>query len=91
MTTGFRIEHSQHLRPDDIERFARLGVIASIQTIHLSSDRPWAIDRLGRERIDEGAYLWRSLIDSGVHVANGTDVPVEPINPIANFLCGRHS
>jgi len=81
----FRIEHSQHLRPDDIERFARLGVIASIQTIHLSSDRPWAIDRLGRERIDEGAYLWRSLIDSGVHVANGTDVPVEPINPIANF------
>ena len=81
----FRIEHSQHLRPDDIERFERLGVIASIQTIHLSSDRPWAIDRLGPERIDEGAYLWRSLIDSGVHVANGTDVPVEPINPIANF------
>ena len=81
----FRIEHSQHLRPEDIERFARLGVTASIQTIHLSSDRPWAIDRLGPERIEEGAYLWRSLIDSGVHIANGTDVPVEPINPIANF------
>ena len=80
-----RIEHSQHLLPSDIERFSRLGVIASIQAIHMSSDRPWAIDRLGRERIESGAYVWRDLLNAGVHIANGTDVPVEPINPIANF------
>ncbi len=80
-----RIEHSQHLLPSDIERFSKLGVIASIQAIHMSSDRPWAIDRLGSERIESGAYVWRDLLDAGVHIANGTDVPVEPINPIANF------
>ena len=80
-----RIEHSQHLVPSDIERFSTLGVIASIQAIHMSSDRPWAIDRLGRERIESGAYVWRDLLNAGVHIANGTDVPVEPINPIANF------
>ena len=80
-----RIEHSQHLIPSDIERFSRLGVIASIQTIHLSSDRYWAIDRLGKARIDAGAYIWRDLLSAGVHIANGTDAPVEPINPIANF------
>ena len=80
-----RIEHSQHLLPSDIGRFSKLGVIASIQAIHMSSDRPWAIDRLGIERIKSGAYVWRDLLDAGVHIANGTDVPVEPINPIANF------
>lgn len=80
-----RIEHSQHLEPTDVQRFANLGVIASIQTIHMSSDRPWAIDRLGKARIDAGAYVWRDLLSAGVHIANGTDVPVEPINPIANF------
>ena len=80
-----RIEHSQHLLPSDIDRFSTLGVIASIQAIHMSSDRPWAIDRLGKERIESGAYVWRDLLNAGVHIANGTDVPVEPINPIANF------
>ena len=80
-----RIEHSQHLQPSDIDRFASLGVIASIQAIHMSSDRPWAINRLGKERIESGAYVWRDLLNAGVHIANGTDVPVEPINPIANF------
>ena len=80
-----RIEHSQHLLPSDIDRFSTLGVIASIQAIHMSSDRPWAIDRLGKERIESGAYLWRDLLNAGVHIANGTDVPVEPINPVANF------
>ncbi len=80
-----RIEHSQHLLPSDIERFSALGVIASIQAIHMSSDRPWAIDRLGKERIESGAYVWRDLLNAGVNIANGTDVPVEPINPIANF------
>ena len=80
-----RIEHSQHLIRSDINRFADLGVIASIQTIHMSSDRTWAIDRLGQERIETGAYIWRDLLNAGVHLANGTDVPVEPINPLANF------
>jgi predicted amidohydrolase YtcJ len=80
-----RIEHSQHLAPSDVDRFASLGVIASIQAIHMSSDRPWAIDRLGKQRIESGAYIWRDLLNTGVHIANGTDVPVEPINPIANF------
>lgn len=81
----FRIEHSQHIDPDDIPRFAELGVIPSMQGIHMSSDRPWAIDRLGKQRIVEGAYMWRALIDSGAVLVNGTDVPVEPINPIASF------
>lgn len=82
----FRIEHAQHLHPADIERFAELGVIPSMQTIHMSSDRPWAIDRLGEQRIVEGAYVWADLLSSGAVIVNGTDVPVEPINPIANFF-----
>jgi hypothetical protein len=81
----FRIEHAQHLSEQDIPRFAQLGVIASMQGIHLSSDRPWAIDRLGIERIEEGTYVWRKLLDSGAILINGTDVPVEPVNPIASF------
>lgn len=82
----FRIEHAQHIDPQDIPRFAKLGVIPAMQPIHLSSDRPWAIDRLGIERIRAGAYLWQTLIKSGAHVVSGTDVPVEPINPIACFF-----
>ena len=56
-----------------------------MQAVHMSSDRPWAIDRLGEKRIKEGAYMWQSLLKSGVPIVNGTDVPVEPINPIASF------
>lgn len=81
----FRIEHAQHLHPEDIPRFSELGVIASMQAIHMSSDRPWAIDRLGQQRIEDGAYVWRKLIDSGAKVINGTDAPVEPVSPIASF------
>ncbi len=81
----FRIEHAQHIDPLDIPRFGHLGVIASMQGIHFSSDRPWAIDRLGKQRIEKGAYVWQELIRSGAIVVNGTDAPVEPINPIANF------
>lgn len=81
----FRIEHAQHLHPDDIPRFAQLGVIPAMQAIHMSSDRPWAIDRLGEQRIKEGAYMWQSLLKSGIPIVNGTDVPVEPLNPIASF------
>ncbi|MEM9390865.1 MAG: amidohydrolase [Bacteroidota bacterium] len=81
----FRIEHAQHLHPDDIPRFAQLGVIPAMQAVHMSSDRPWAIYRLGRKRIVEGAYVWQKLLKSGAKIVNGTDVPVEPLNPIASF------
>ena len=81
----FRIEHAQHLSAADIPRFGQLGVIASMQGIHLSSDRPWAIDRLGLARIEEGTYVWRKLLDAGAMIINGTDVPVEPVNPIASY------
>jgi len=81
----WRIEHAQHIDPLDIPRFGAMGVLPSIQGIHMSSDRPWAIDRLGKRRIVEGAYVWRDLIDSGAILINGTDVPVEPIDPIASF------
>jgi predicted amidohydrolase YtcJ len=82
----FRIEHAQHISVPDIARFGKLGVIPAMQAIHMSSDRPWAIDRLGEKRIKEGAYMWQSLLKSGAHIVNGTDVPVEPINPIASFF-----
>ncbi len=81
----FRIEHAQHLNPTDIPRFAELGVIPAMQAIHMSSDRPWAIDRLGEKRIKEGAYMWQSLLKSGAKIVNGTDAPVEPVNPIPSF------
>lgn len=81
----FRIEHAQHLHPDDIPRFNEMGVIPAMQAIHMSSDRPWAIDRLGKKRIEEGAYVWQKLLKSGAVVINGTDAPVEPLNPIECF------
>jgi predicted amidohydrolase YtcJ len=81
----FRIEHAQHLTTQDIPRFGKLGVIPAMQAVHLSSDRPWAIDRLGEKRIKEGAYMWQSLLKSGARIVNGTDAPVEPITPIASF------
>ncbi|MCU0357290.1 MAG: amidohydrolase [Cyclobacteriaceae bacterium] len=81
----FRIEHAQHLHPNDIPRFAQLGVIPAMQAIHMSSDRPWAIERLGEKRIKEGAYMWQSLLKSGAKIVNGTDAPVEPLNPIPSF------
>ncbi|UCF20911.1 MAG: amidohydrolase, partial [Gemmatimonadota bacterium] len=81
----WRIEHSQHLHPDDIPRFAQLGVIAAMQGIHATSDGPWVIPRLGEERSREGAYVWRSLWDSGAVISNGTDAPVEDVDPIASY------
>lgn len=81
----WRVEHAQHLHPDDLPRFARLGVIASMQGVHATSDGPWVLKRLGPERARSGAYLWRALLDSGAVLANGTDVPVEDIDPIASF------
>lgn len=83
----WRIEHAQHLDPADIPRFAKLGVIASMQSIHECSDAPYVVKRLGEERARDGAYVWHSLIASGAMIANGTDVPVEDEDPIPNFYC----
>lgn len=83
--TRFRDEHTQILDEADIPRFAKLGVIASMQGIHGTSDLPWASDRLGHARVVEGAYVWQKLLKEGVKIINGTDAPVEAVNPIASF------
>lgn len=75
-----RIEHAQVLRYEDIRRFNRLGVVASMQAMHATSDMNMAEDRLGDVRI-HGAYAWRSLLEEGTVIANGSDFPVEPANP----------
>ena len=81
----WRIEHAQHLHPDDIPRFGQLGVIASMQGVHCTSDAPWVPDRLGDQRSEEGAYVWQKLIKTGALVSNGTDAPVEDVSPIASY------
>jgi predicted amidohydrolase YtcJ len=78
----WRIEHAQHLDPADIPRFGELGVIAAMQGIHCTSDGPFVIARIGRERAEAGAYVWQKLMKSGALVANGTDTPVEDVDPI---------
>jgi predicted amidohydrolase YtcJ len=81
----WRVEHAQHLSAADIPRFGRMGVIASMQGIHCTSDAPYVLERLGRERAAEGAYVWQKLMKSGAVIANGTDAPVEDVDPIPNF------
>ncbi len=83
----WRIEHAQVIHPDDLPRFAKLGVIPSIQGIFACSDGPWVVARLGRERAAERGYVFRAMIDSGAIVTNGTDPPVEEIDPMASFHC----
>ena len=80
----FRIEHAQVLSPQDIPRFAQLGAIPSMQATHQTSDMRWAEDRVGPQRI-RGAYAWRSLLNTGVIIPNGTDFPVEEVNPLLTF------
>ncbi|GJG87909.1 amidohydrolase [Gemmatimonadetes bacterium T265] len=80
----FRIEHAQILHHDDVPRFARLGVIPSMQASHQTSDMYWAATRLGEGRLF-GAYAWRSLLDAGSIVPNGSDFPVEQVNPLISF------
>jgi predicted amidohydrolase YtcJ len=77
-----RNEHAQILDEADIPRFARLNVIASMQSTHATSDLPWAPARLGPARIAEGAYVWQKLMKSGTLIANGSDFPVEEPNPM---------
>jgi predicted amidohydrolase YtcJ len=81
----WRIEHAQHLNPEDLPRFAELGVIASMQGVHATSDAPWVPKRLGEERAAEGSYRWQDLWQSGAVVTNGTDAPVEDVDPIPSF------
>jgi predicted amidohydrolase YtcJ len=84
-TLRWRIEHAQHLDPADVPRFGKLGVIAAMQGIHCTSDGPWIPTRLGEERTRLTSYPWRDLIETGAVIGNGTDVPVEPIDPIASY------
>ena len=83
--TRWRVEHAQHIDPADIPRFGKLGVIASMQAVHATSDGPMVTPRLGEKRAREGAYVWQSLMKTGAHVSQGTDAPVEDVNPIENF------
>jgi predicted amidohydrolase YtcJ len=80
----FRIEHAQVVSPSDIPRFAKLDVIPSMQASHQTSDMYWAEKRLGPKRI-LGAYAWRSLLNTGVVIPNGSDFPVEQVNPLISF------
>jgi len=79
------IEHAQHLSEQDIPRFARLGVIAAMQSVHCTSDMGFVPERLGNKRAKEGAYVWKKLINSGAIICNGTDSPVEDVNPVECF------
>jgi predicted amidohydrolase YtcJ len=81
----WRIEHSQQIDPQDVPRYGELRVIASVQAVHGTSDGPWIPTRLGQERADATSQPWRDLINAGVLITNGTDVPVEPINAIASY------
>ncbi|HKY97544.1 MAG TPA: amidohydrolase family protein, partial [Gemmatimonadaceae bacterium] len=80
----FRIEHAQVISLDDIPRFAKMGVIPSMQASHQTSDMRWAEARVGADRI-KGAYAWRSLLNTGVIIPNGSDFPVEEVNPLISF------
>jgi predicted amidohydrolase YtcJ len=81
----WRAEHAQHLNAADIARFSKLGVIAAMQGIHCTSDAPYVPARLGAARAEEGAYVWQKLMKSGATIANGTDAPVEDVDPIPNY------
>ena len=84
----WRMEHAQVLAAEDIARFAELGVIASVQPTHATSDMPWAPTRLGPERL-RGAYAWRSLLNAGARLALGSDFPVEAANPLAGVYAAE--
>ena len=81
----WRIEHAQHIHSDDIPRFGELGVIASVQAVHGTSDGPWIPSRLGDKRAKDTSQPWRTLFETGAIITNGTDVPVERIDPIASY------
>ena len=82
----WRIEHAQHLSLEDIPRFGKMGVIPAMQANHCTSDATFVPQRLGERRSAQGAYVWRSLIDAGAIVPNGTDAPVERVDPRASLF-----
>ncbi len=94
----FRIEHAQHVRARDFERFGKLGVIASMQPYHAIDDGRWAEKRLGRER-SRTSYAWRSMLEAGATLAFGSDWPVAPLDPLLGIyaavtratLDGKHA
>ena len=83
----WRIEHAQVIHPDDVQRTVDLGVIPAVQGIFACSDGPWVVDRLGPERTLERGYIFNTLAEAGLVPTNGTDPPVDEIDPIASFHC----
>lgn len=83
----WRIEHAQVIHPDDVQRTVDLGVIPAVQGIFACSDGPWVVDRLGPERTLERGYIFNTLAEAGAVPTNGTDPPVDEIDPIASFHC----
>ena len=81
----WRNEHTQHLRPEDVVRMGELGIVAAMQGIHCTSDAIYVLERLGERRAEEGAYVWQKLMAQGVVISNGTDAPVERVDPIASY------
>lgn len=81
----WRVEHAQHIDPEDVPRFGQMGVIAAVQAVHGTSDGPWIPSRLGDERARLTSQPWRHLFETGAVITNGTDVPVERIDPIASY------
>ena len=81
----WRVEHAQHLSLADIPRFGKMGVIAAMQGVHCTSDAPYVLERLGARRAEDGAYVWQKLMKSGAVIANGTDAPVEDVDPVASY------
>ena len=81
----WRDEHAQHLSLADIPRFAALGVIPAMQGVHCTSDAPYVLARLGPKRAEEGAYVWQKLMKTGAVISNGTDAPVEDVDPIESY------
>jgi len=81
----WRDEHTQHLHLDDIARLGEMGVIASMQGIHCTSDAIYVLERLGEHRAEEGAYVWQKLMAAGAVISNGTDAPVEDVDPIPSL------
>ena len=81
----WRVEHAQHVNPTEIPRFKEWNVIASMQSVHCTSDAPYVPKRLGDRRAAEGAYMWKAFLNAGVVVTNGTDVPVEDVDPFACY------
>src|SRR4029077_8722989 len=81
----WRIEHAQHISAADIPRFAKLGVIASMQGVHCTSDAPYVLARLGPKRAEKAAYVWQKLLQAGAVWTIGTDARVEDVSPIASY------